>query len=288
VSASVVLASECPPDDPGFCAPSVLEFFPKPLATFDLFGVHFAITRITIILWIATAVMVWFFVSATRNMQLVPGKRQYFAESGYSIIRDGVAREVIGTEGLRFAPYLASLFFFIVVNNIMGIIPFAQIPPTGRFAFPVVLATISYILFNWVGIRQQGVGHPQVEVRVCRRHAGHVDRADRVQAERGVAVEPTVLRRDLAGPVGEPPRRIGQDGRPPAGRVGQRRHRAELGVRPQRRRRRRAEVATSGTASHGCHAASRSRVLTGISPRCRAIARNMSWRCRAIGSMRCP
>ena len=158
MSASVVLASECPPDDPGFCAPSVLEFFPKPLATFDLFGVHFAITRITIILWIATAVMVWFFVSATRNMQLVPGKRQYFAESGYSIIRDGVAREVIGTEGLRFAPYLASLFFFIVVNNIMGIIPFAQIPPTGRFAFPVVLATISYILFNWVGIRQQGVG----------------------------------------------------------------------------------------------------------------------------------
>jgi len=45
-----------------------------------------------------------------------------------------------------------------VINNIMGIIPFAQIPPTGRFAFPVVLATITYVLFNWVGIRQQGVG----------------------------------------------------------------------------------------------------------------------------------
>ena len=44
MSAGIVLASECPPDDPGFCAPSVLEFFPKPLATFDLFGVHFAIT----------------------------------------------------------------------------------------------------------------------------------------------------------------------------------------------------------------------------------------------------
>ncbi len=83
MSASVVLASECPPDDPGFCPPSVLEFFPKPLATFDLFGVHFAITRITVILWIATGLMVWFFIAATRNMQLVPGKRQYFAESGY-------------------------------------------------------------------------------------------------------------------------------------------------------------------------------------------------------------
>jgi F-type H+-transporting ATPase subunit a len=158
VSASVVLASECPPDDPGFCAPSVLEFFPKPLATFDLLGVHFAITRITIILWLATAVMVLFFVLATRNMKLVPERTQFIAESGYSVIRDGIGREVIGTEGLRYAPYLASLFFFIVVNNIMGIIPFAQISPMGKFAFPVVLAAITYVLFNWIGIRQQGLG----------------------------------------------------------------------------------------------------------------------------------
>jgi F-type H+-transporting ATPase subunit a len=158
VSASVVLASECPPDDPGFCAPSVLEFFPKPLATFDFLGVHFAITRITIILWIATALMVFFFIAATRNPKLVPGRMQYFGESAYSFVRDGVAREVIGTEGLRFAPYLASLFFFIVVNNIMGIIPFAQISPMGRFAFPVVLAAITYILFNYIGIRSQGLG----------------------------------------------------------------------------------------------------------------------------------
>jgi F-type H+-transporting ATPase subunit a len=158
VSASVVLASECPPDDPGFCAPSVLEFFPKPLVTFDIAGVHFAITRITIILWIATALMVVFFVLASRNMKMVPGRTQWIGEAGYSAIRDGVAREVIGTEGLRFAPYLATLFFFIVVNNIMGIIPFAQISPMGKFAYPVVLAAITYVLFNWIGIRQQGLG----------------------------------------------------------------------------------------------------------------------------------
>jgi F-type H+-transporting ATPase subunit a len=158
VSASVVLASECPPNDPGFCAPSVLEFFPKPWITFDIGGLHFAITRITVILWIVTAAMVWFFVRASRNMQLVPGRRQWIAESGYSFIRDGVAREVIGTEGVRYAPYLASLFFFILVNNVVGIIPFAQISPMGRFAYPVVLAGITYVLFNWVGIRAQGLG----------------------------------------------------------------------------------------------------------------------------------
>jgi F-type H+-transporting ATPase subunit a len=153
-----VLASECPADDPGFCAPSVLEFFPKPLATFDLLGVHFAITRITVLLWLVTAAMVLFFVAATRNPKLVPDRMQWFGEAAYSFVRDGIGREVIGREGLRFAPYLASLFFFIVVNNILGIIPFAQIPPTGKIAIPAVLALITYILFNWIGIRSQGLG----------------------------------------------------------------------------------------------------------------------------------
>lgn len=158
MSASVVLASECPPDDPGFCAPSVLEFFPKPLFSFDIGSMHFAVTRIVVIMWVVTALMVFFFIAATRNPRLVPSKVQWFGESAYSFIRDGVGREVIGSEGLRYVPYLASLFFFIAVNNVVGIIPFAQISPMGKFAFPVVLAAITYVLFNWIGIRQHGFG----------------------------------------------------------------------------------------------------------------------------------
>lgn len=151
-----VLASECPADDPGFCPPSVLEFFPEPLVEFELVGIEFAITRITILSWIATAAIIAVFVGAVRKPQLVPGRLQWFGEAAYGFVRDGVARDVIGREGLRFAPYLATLFFFIVANNLMGIIPFAQIAPTSKMALPALLAGITYILFNWVGIRQQG------------------------------------------------------------------------------------------------------------------------------------
>lgn len=157
MSASVVLAAECPPEDPGFCAPSILEFFPKPLVKFELLGVTFGLTRIVFILWIALALMLVFFLAATRRSQMVPGRTQWLGESAYSFVRDGVAREVIGKEGLRFAPFLAAVFFIVVVNNVMGIVPFAQISPMGRFAFPVVLAATVYILFNYVGIRQQGL-----------------------------------------------------------------------------------------------------------------------------------
>jgi F-type H+-transporting ATPase subunit a len=156
---ATVLASECPPDDPGFCSPTVLEFFPKPLTEFHLLGVEFAITRITIISWIAMLAILAFFVVSVRRPQLVPDKVQWIGETAYSFVRDGIAREVIGKEGLRFAPYLAAVFFFILANNIMGIIPFAQLSPNAKIALPAAMAGMTYLLFNWVGIRQQGLAN---------------------------------------------------------------------------------------------------------------------------------
>jgi F-type H+-transporting ATPase subunit a len=69
-----------------------------------------------------------------------------------------MARDVIGPKGLPFAPFLASLFFFILANNFMSIFPFAQISPNSRFAIPLVLAVIVWVLYNYIGIREQGAG----------------------------------------------------------------------------------------------------------------------------------
>ena len=142
----------------GFEAPTIAEFYPEPIAEFSLLGIDFAITRITLISWIATAAILAFLVLAVRKPSVVPGKLQYLGESGYSLIRDGMARDVIGPKGLPFAPFLASLFFFILANNAMSIIPFAQISPMSKFALPLVLAVLVWILYNWVGIREQGAG----------------------------------------------------------------------------------------------------------------------------------
>ena len=77
---------------------------------------------------------------ASASRRSCPGKLQFLGESGYSLVRDGIARDVVGPQGLPFAPFLASLFFFILANNLMSIIPFAQISPMSKFAFPLVLA----------------------------------------------------------------------------------------------------------------------------------------------------
>jgi F-type H+-transporting ATPase subunit a len=152
-----VLAAEGSGGD-GFQAPTIAEFYPEPIAEFSLLGIEFAITRITLISWIATAAILALLLLAVRRPSIVPGKMQWLGESGYSLVRDGIARDVIGPKGLPFAPFLASLFFFILANNAMSIIPFAQISPNSKFAWPLVLAVIVWVMYNWVGIREQGAG----------------------------------------------------------------------------------------------------------------------------------
>jgi F-type H+-transporting ATPase subunit a len=153
-----LLAAEGGGEDTGFHAPTVEEFYPEPLVSFALLGVDFEITRITLIMWIATALMIGLMVAAVRKPSIIPGKLQFLGESGYSVVRDGIARDVIGPKGLPFAPFLASLFFFILANNAMSIVPFFQISPMSKFAYPLVLAVIVWVLYNWVGIREQGAG----------------------------------------------------------------------------------------------------------------------------------
>jgi F-type H+-transporting ATPase subunit a len=143
---------------PGFEAPGLEAFYPHPLWHFTLLGIPFEITRITLILWIATLAMIALLVATVRKPEIVPGKLQFIGESGYSLVRDGIARDVVGPRGLPFAPFLASLFFFILANNLMSIVPLAQISPMSKFAFPLVLALICYVLYIWIGIREQGVG----------------------------------------------------------------------------------------------------------------------------------
>jgi len=99
-----------------------------------------------------------FFTIAYRDPKLVPNRMQWMAESIYGFARNSVAKEMIGAEGIRFAPYLATLFSFIVLTNIFGIIPGIQLSPNSHIAFPATLAVISYVLFNYIGIRRYGFG----------------------------------------------------------------------------------------------------------------------------------
>lgn len=115
------------------------------------------LTKMTILVWLAVAIMIVFFLTAYRNPRLVPTRGQWLAESIYGFVRDGVGRDAIGgREAARFAPYLTTLFVFIVLTNLWGIIPGVQISPNSHIAFPIVLAFLSWLVYNVVGIQKHG------------------------------------------------------------------------------------------------------------------------------------
>jgi F-type H+-transporting ATPase subunit a len=113
-------------------------------------------TKPVLIVALATLAIALFYWASARKASVVPGRMQFAGESVYSFIRNDVALDAIGHEGLRFAPYLATLFSFIALNNIAGIIPILQFPATSHIAFPLVLAVISWLIFLYLGIKRAG------------------------------------------------------------------------------------------------------------------------------------
>lgn len=103
----------------------------------------------------ALLVAVLFYLAA-RRAAVVPAKGQFLGEGVYGFVRNSIALDAIGHNGLRFVPYLATLFTFIAVLNIAGIVPFVQFPATSRIAIPLFLALISWAIYNYLGIRRLG------------------------------------------------------------------------------------------------------------------------------------
>jgi F-type H+-transporting ATPase subunit a len=132
--------------------PSVNDFYLPSLAA------GYWVTKFTLMVWLAVAVLIVFFLVAYRDPKIVPTRGQWLAESVYGFARDSMAKDLIGHEGVRFAPYLATLFSFILVTNVFGVLPFLQVSPNAHIAFPVVLGLISYVLFMYQGMRRHGVG----------------------------------------------------------------------------------------------------------------------------------
>jgi F-type H+-transporting ATPase subunit a len=133
------------------------EFVAPGPAEFDLPAIFAGITKPMLIVVLGAILVGAFFYAAARNSRLVPGKLQFAGEEVYGFVRNGIARDTIGAkDGMKYVPYLVTLFAFIVVLNIAGIIPFVQFPATSHIAFPLVLAALSWAIFNYIGIRRQG------------------------------------------------------------------------------------------------------------------------------------
>jgi F-type H+-transporting ATPase subunit a len=116
----------------------------------------FAVNKVVLLMWISAAIVLAFFFAAARDRSLVPTGVRNLAESVIDFVQEGIILQTMGRDALAWTPFLMTLFTFILVCNIWGIVPVAQMPVTARMALPAFMAVVVWILFLFMGIAKQG------------------------------------------------------------------------------------------------------------------------------------
>jgi len=149
-----VLANE------GFHAPGPADFFLPDFTgtSWNAHGYQVLLTKASGLLLLGAVVAYLFLAATSRRGAVVPTRSQYLGEQAYNFVRNGIAQDIIGgKEYRRYVPLLVSLFFFVMVNNLFGVVPFLTFSPFSRVSFAYGLALLVWLIYNGVGIMQKGL-----------------------------------------------------------------------------------------------------------------------------------
>ena len=116
-----------------------------------------SITKNVASMWLSIVLILWLFISSARKYTTIPSKpsgKQSFLEPLILFIRDDVAIMQIGKEKAdKYLPYLLTLFFFIWINNLIGLVPFfpGASNLTGNISVTLVLSVLTFLITSFSG-----------------------------------------------------------------------------------------------------------------------------------------
>ncbi len=116
----------------------------------------YTVTNVTFWMAIGVAVIALIFIVGTRRRAIVPSRSQSVAELLYGFIHNMV-EEVTGHEGVKYFPYVMTLFLFILFANLLGLLPMS-FTTTSHVAVTVVLALLVFLGVTILGFVRKGVG----------------------------------------------------------------------------------------------------------------------------------
>jgi len=122
-------------------------------------GIDISITNAVVAIWVASFLVFVTLILAGRAGRLVPTGLQNFMESLIQFARQVLVVEILGEEGLPWFPFIATLFFFILYCNLLGLIPvFPGFTPTSNIYVTASLAVVVFICTHGAGIARHGIG----------------------------------------------------------------------------------------------------------------------------------
>lgn len=122
-------------------------------------GDGFGITKYTILMFLAAGIICGIYIPLAKKIQTgeaPTGTFWNFFEGVLTFIRNEVAFPYIGKDADRYVPYLWTVFLFVLICNLLGMVPFMG-SPTASFAVTSVLAFASYIFINASSIMRFGL-----------------------------------------------------------------------------------------------------------------------------------
>ena len=125
-----------------------------PYGAFHLFGLDISLNKAVIMMWVIITLAALLLIKAGGGRRLVPTRLQSLAELLVEFIR-GMILDTMGEKGMRFFPFIATLFVFILFSNILGLIP-GTYTVTSQIVVTAVFALFVYAMSLVVGFAIHG------------------------------------------------------------------------------------------------------------------------------------
>jgi F-type H+-transporting ATPase subunit a len=122
-----------------------------------IFGYDASFTNSSAFMVAGLVLITLFFLFAMRGRALVPGRLQSMAELVYEFVRDMVKQNV-GEAGMKYFPFVFTLFIFILVLNLMGMLPYS-FTVTSHIIVTFALALTVFLMVTVIGFIKHGFGY---------------------------------------------------------------------------------------------------------------------------------
>jgi F-type H+-transporting ATPase subunit a len=130
------------------------QFEIKRLIELDLFGVDASFTNSAMFMVVAALLITGFTLWSMRSGSLVPGRAQSISELSYEFVANMV-RDNAGTEGMRYFPFVFTLFMFILALNMLGMLPYS-FTVTSHIIVTFALAAVVFLGVTLIGFIKHG------------------------------------------------------------------------------------------------------------------------------------
>jgi F-type H+-transporting ATPase subunit a len=116
----------------------------------------FVLTNYSFFLIVAIALTAVFFFVVSRKVSMVPKGIGNIGELGVEFVRNNIVVDVMGSEGVKYLPFIVTVFFAVLFNDFLGLIPGLK-PGTGTLGTTFAWGIMVFVVYNWIGVQRNGL-----------------------------------------------------------------------------------------------------------------------------------